>query len=462
MPPAIRPFPLKDELRECELFSAGKRIVQTLTRGGHTAYFAGGSVRDMLLGVSAKDIDIATSATPDEVQALFKKVTDLQGKCFGVVRVMEGEEVFEIATFRTDGEYKDGRRPEEVTFAGPEEDTARRDFTINGLYFDPLKEEVIDYVGGEKDLEAKTIRAIGDPHLRFEEDLLRLFRGVRFAAQLGFEIEPETWKALRERSPDSGSLAPERVREEMVKALCTPNPQQAFDLMDEAGLFHIWLPEVPVMKGVEQPPEFHPEGDVYVHVRMMIGMLKSPDPVLALGVLFHDIAKPDTFNVDETGRIRFNQHEHIGAEKTEEIMKRLRFSNRMIEDVCVLVKNHMAFKDTMNMRVAKLKRFMARETFELEMELHRIDCLCSWGGLDVYDFLREKQEEFSHEPIKPEPMVKGRDLIDLAIKPSPTMGQLLEKLMDEQLEGNFTDREAALARARELCAEQLCEEPKAD
>jgi tRNA nucleotidyltransferase/poly(A) polymerase len=435
------------------LGSSGKTarsLVEKLTKAGYTAYFAGGCVRDHLLQREAKDIDIATNATPDQVQKLFPKVTDLQGKAFGVVRVHYHGQSFEIAMFRHDGLYKDGRHPESVEPTTPEKDAARRDFTINGLFYDPVQEKIIDYVGGQVDLKKQWIRGIGDPVMRFTEDKLRLFRAVRFAAQLDFEMETETWKALCTLAPESKNLAPERVRDELVKALTSRNPLKAFDLFDQSGLFKVWIPEIEKMKGVEQPPQFHPEGDVFKHVRLMVSHLKNPDPILALGVLFHDIAKPDTYKVDHTGRIRFNEHEHIGARKTESILRRLRFSNDTIRDVCTLVANHMAFKDAPNMRLSTLKKFLARPTMDLEVELHRIDCSSSHRLLDIYEFILEKRGEISHEELKPEPLVNGNDLIELGVRPGKLLGQLLNTLLDEQLEGKLRSRDHALRRARAL------------
>ncbi len=433
-----------------ELIQAAEAVVRRLQEGGHEAYFAGGVVRDKLLGIEAKDVDIATSAHPDQVQELFQRATDLQGKIFGVVRVLQDEQVFEVATFRQDLEYQDGRRPEGVVFTTAEEDAQRRDFTVNGLFYDPVTDQVIDYVGGQDDLKAGVLRAIGDAEKRFREDHLRLFRAVRFSAQLGFEIEAETWQVICDLSELGGKLAPERVRDELVKCFCGPRPQRAMDLLVESGLMDEWIPEVSLMKGVEQPPEFHPEGDVYTHVHMMVGMLKNADPIVAFSVLLHDIAKPNTYSVDETGRIRFTAHETVGAEMAEEIMRRLRFSNQMVGAVKQSVAGHMKFKDAISMRVSTLKRFMSQPYFEQEMELHRIDCSCCHADLSIYDFIREKQEEFSKEPVMPDPLINGKDLMELGMKPGPMMGNLLTQLQDEQLEGLVTEREQALGRAREL------------
>ncbi|MEM6884388.1 MAG: CCA tRNA nucleotidyltransferase [Verrucomicrobiota bacterium] len=425
-------------------------VVRKLQDAGHEAYFAGGVVRDKLLGIRAQDVDIATSAHPDQVQELFARATDLQGKAFGVVRVLQDEEVFEVATFRQDLDYQDGRRPEGVVFTTAEEDAQRRDFTVNGLFYDPVADRVIDYIGGQEDLEAGVLRAIGDARQRFEEDHLRLFRAVRFSAQLGFEIEPETWRVICDLSELGGKLAPERVRDELIKCFSGPRPQRALDLLVDSGLMDQWIPEVSKMKGVEQPPEFHPEGDVYTHVHMMVGMLKNADPVVAFSVLLHDIAKPNTYSVDETGRIRFTMHETVGAEMAEEIMRRLRFPNQMVDAVQHCVANHMKFKDALSMRVSTLKRFMSQPYFEQEMELHRIDCSCCHADLSIYDFIRQKQEEFSKEPVMPDPLISGKDLMDLGMQPGPQMGKLLIQIQDEQLEGALKDREQALVRAREL------------
>ncbi len=425
-------------------------VAAMLRKAGHTAYFAGGCVRDLCLGRTPKDYDIATSALPEQVQEALPRVTDMHGKNFGVLRALEGGHTYEVATFRNDGAYSDGRRPAEVTFSTPEEDARRRDFTVNGMFLDPATDEVIDFVGGRADLEARTLRAIGDPEKRFREDHLRLYRAVRLAADLGFAIEPATWTAVKEWASLGANLAPERVRDELLRCFTGPDPGRAMDLLDEAALLEPWIPELRLLKGVEQPPQFHPEGDVYVHTRLMVGMLRNADPVLAFSVLLHDIAKPDTYTVDSNGRIRFNGHESLGAQMAEQILRRLRFSNDFIAGVSTCIANHMAFKDTTEMRVSKLKRFLARPTMETEMELHRIDCLACHADLSIHEFLRAKQAEFSSEPIMPEPMVNGHDLIALGAPPGSEIGRLLRILMDVQLEGRFSTREHALVRAKSL------------
>jgi poly(A) polymerase len=425
-------------------------IVRQLVQAGHVAVYAGGCVRDALLERPYPDVDIATSATPDQVQALFPKASDPQGKAFGVIRLRVDEHVFEIATFRVDGPYLDGRRPSSVTFTTAKEDARRRDFTVNGMFFDPLKNEVLDYVQGRTDLAAKTIRAIGDPVARFTEDRLRLFRALRFAVQLGFEIEPSTWKALVSLAPDSKVISPERVRDELVKIFISPNPALGLDLMHDSGLLAVWIPELLEMRGCAQSPEHHPEGDVWVHTRLLLTQLKNPSPVLAFSALLHDVGKPRTSKTEPNGRIRFFGHEGVGARMAEEILRRLRFSNDDIGAITACIANHMAFKDAPHMRVSTLKRMLARPTFSEELELHRIDCTSSHGQLDIHAFLQDKLSEFSQEEIKPKPLVTGHDLQELGAKPGPAMGKILHQLMDEQLEGKIADRAGALTRAKEL------------
>jgi len=425
-------------------------IVRQLAQAGHVAVYAGGCVRDALLERAYPDVDIATSATPDQVQALFPKASDPQGKAFGVIRLRMDEHVFEIATFRVDGPYLDGRRPSSVIFTTAEEDARRRDFTINGMFFDPLKNEVLDYVQGRTDLAAKSIRAIGDPVARFTEDRLRLFRALRFAVQLDFEIEPSTWKALVSLAPESKVISPERVRDELVKVFISPNPARGLDLMYDSGLLAVWIPELLEMRGCAQSPEHHPEGDVWVHTRLLLTHLKNPSPVLAFSALLHDVGKPRTSKTEPNGRIRFFGHEGVGARMAEEILRRLRFSNDDIGAITACIANHMAFKDAPHMRVSTLKRMLARPTFSEELELHRIDCSSSHGQLDIHAFLQNKLSEFSQEEIKPKPLVTGHDLQELGAKPGPAMGKILHQLMDEQLEGKIADRAGALTRAKEL------------
>ena len=420
-------------------------IVRRLREAGHEAYFAGGCVRDRLLGKEAQDIDVATSARPDEVQRLFRR-TLLVGAHFGVVVVVEGGMNFEVATFRTDGEYRDGRRPEEVVFTTAEGDARRRDFTVNGLFFDPIGDRVIDFVGGVKDLESRTIRAIGVARERLSEDKLRVLRGVRFAAVLDFGIEPGTWRAIQEAAPEVRVVSVERIRDELQKVFGSPRRVRGLDLLEASGLLDVVLPEVAALRGCEQPPEFHPEGDVYVHTREMLGLLNAEaDLALVWATLLHDVGKPVCRRVDAEGRIRFNGHEHVGAETAKRILRRLRFSNSFVEDCVEMVRNHMAFKDAPNMRVSKLKRFMARPTFERELELHRVDCLGSHGSLAIYEFLQTKRREFQEEPLIPKRILSGDDLIAMGWKPGPLFREVLDGVQTLQLEGKLESREEALA-----------------
>jgi len=425
-------------------------IVVQLQHAGHTAYFAGGAVRDHLLGVQAKDYDIATSARPEEVQKLFPRVTDLTGKSFGVVRIMVGDESYEVATFRQDGLYKDGRRPESVSFATAEEDAQRRDFTVNGLFYDPVAEKLIDYVGGEADLRAGVIRAIGNPADRFEEDHLRLMRAVRFATRLYFKIEPKTWEAICALAPKIRTVSAERIRDELNKIFTADKPELGLDLLDQSGLLKEVLPDIAALHGVEQPPQFHPEGDVFKHTRLMLSKIEHPNLELALGVLYHDVGKKPTSKTDENGRIRFNEHESVGAEMAEQIMTGLRYDNKTIHTVRELVQHHMQFKDVPHMRPSTLKRMMARPTFQLELELHRIDCASSHGDLKHYEFLTEQLKNMSAEEIDPPALITGRDLMAMGLPPGKVFGKILEAVRVAQLEGTVQTRAEALALAHKL------------
>ncbi|MBV9875861.1 MAG: CCA tRNA nucleotidyltransferase [Verrucomicrobia bacterium] len=420
------------------------KLVRRLRESGFIAYFAGGCVRDALLRKQPKDIDIATDAEPDEVQKLFARTVAVGAK-FGVVRVLEGGFEFEVATFRSDGVYLDGRRPVSVTFSSPEEDAKRRDFTINGMFYDPIADQVVDFVDGKSDLEHRLVRAIGNPSERFSEDHLRLLRAVRFAVALDFEIAPATWKALTEKAYQIRTVSHERIRDELMKIMGDPHRVRGLDLLDQSGLLKNILPEVSQMHGCEQPPQFHPEGDVYVHTRLMLSLLPADvSPLLALSVLLHDIGKPVTYSFDEVDqRIRFNGHDQVGADMATEILSRFRFSNEEIDTVVEAIRNHMVFKDTPNMRPAKLRRFMGRQNFSLELELHRVDCLGSHGDLQTYDLLINKQKEFENEPIIPPPLITGRDLIALGLKPGPRFGEILEAVQTAQLDGEIKDRAGA-------------------
>ncbi len=424
-------------------------VAARLRQSGHIAYFAGGCVRDTVRGLVPKDYDIATDARPEAVQSLFPH-TFAVGAHFGVIIVLENGFQFEVATFRSDEAYIDGRHPSAVHFSSPEEDAQRRDFTINGMFYDPVAEKLIDFVGGRADIDANLVRAIGDPAQRFAEDRLRMLRAVRFATVLDYQIDQKTWEALATNAESINQISAERIRDELVSIFHSPNRVRGWDLLDSSGLMRAILPELEAMKGVLQPEQFHPEGDVFVHTRLMLQLLPQEVPVpLVLAVLFHDVGKPVTATVDQTGRIRFNEHDRIGAQMTEATMRRLRFSGAEIEATVEMVRQHMVFKDVPNMRVAKLKRFMARPTFDDELELHRVDCESSHRMLDNYEFLLRKRQEFTNEPIIPPPLVRGDDLIALGLKPGPKFGEILEAVETRQLEGALRTREKALEWVKE-------------
>jgi poly(A) polymerase len=420
-----------------------RMIAKALKDKGFIAYFAGGCVRDHLRGQKPQDFDIATTATPEKVEKIFRRTIPV-GKQFGVMIVVEEDIPFEVATFRCEGGYQNGRHPTRVSFTQPEEDAKRRDFTVNGMFYDPFAEKVIDFVEGMKDLPLKVIRAIGDPAARFEEDKLRLLRAIRFASTLGFEIEKKTWEALCKKASKIREVSLERIREELVKIFTRSGAARGFTLLSESGLMKEILPEVDAMRGVKQPENFHPEGDVYEHTRLLLEHLQPPvSTTLAFSALFHDIGKPKTSAVRK-GRLTFYEHSEEGVKIAREIMRRLRFSNEEIEGVSECVANHMKFMDVQKMRAGKLKQFISRPHFEEEMELHRLDCTASHGMLDNLTFLRDKLKEYEHEELKPKPFVNGHDLMELGMKPGRAMKPLLEEAFVLQLEGRFKNREDAL------------------
>jgi putative nucleotidyltransferase with HDIG domain len=420
-------------------------IIRRLRDAGNQAYLVGGCVRDLLLGHTPKDFDVASSAQPEELLRLFPGA-DQVGAHFGVVLVHEDGAQVEVATFRSDLEYQDGRHPSGVHFeTDPAADVLRRDFTINAILLDPLNQEVIDLTGGRADLAAGLIRAIGDPARRFQEDHLRLLRAVRFAARLGFEIEAQTFIAIRALAPLIRTVSAERVRDEIVRILTEGAARRGFELLDATGLLEQILPEVTALKGVAQPPEFHPEGDVWTHTLLMLEGLQDPSVTLALGVLLHDIGKPATFRIAD--RIRFDGHVERGVEIAHGILTRLRFPNHVVDGVEALIGNHMKFMDVPRMRESTLKRFMRQPDFEEHMALHRLDCLSSHGSVENYDFIRRKQEEVPPEHLKPAPLLTGRDLIAAGYRPGPAFGDVLHRIEDAQLEGRVSSRDEALAMA---------------
>lgn len=426
-------------------------LARRLRAAGHEALFAGGCVRDRLLEKKPQDYDIATSATPEQVLELFPGGNEV-GAHFGVVIVKHHGVFVEVATFRTDGSYRDGRHPESVTFSTPEDDAKRRDFTVNGLFEQPEQGKVIDFVGGLADLEARVLRAIGDPVARFSEDALRLLRAIRFATTLDFEIEPQTRTAITACAHLLTRISPERIRDEFSKILVSPRRRRGVELLVDTGLMAHVVPEFLPTIGCEQPPEWHPEGDVYTHTCIMLEMLEPDAPLdLCLAVLFHDIGKPPCQTFED--RIRFNGHDAKGAEMAETILRRLRYPNDVIGAVVPMVARHMQFMNVQQMRTAKLKRFMAEPTFPKEMELHRVDCGSSNGFTDNYEFLQSKGGEFAAEPLIPPPLVTGRDLIQLGLTPGPRFREILEAIQTEQLEGRILDRGPALAYLKEIAAE---------
>ena len=426
-------------------------IVRRLREKGFSAYLVGGCVRDLLLGIQPKDWDIATDARPEEIQKLFRKTIPVGAK-FGVVIVRLRGKNYEVATFRRDLEYKDGRHPKGVEFAGPREDALRRDFTINGMFYDPIEDKILDFVGGKKDLKKGIIRAIGEPEQRFEEDKLRMLRAVRFSARFKFPIEPKTKSAIKKLAPKILEVSPERIREELIQIFTQKNPDLGLELMDELGLLEPILPEVSAMKGVPQPPQFHPEGDVFTHTKLMLGLMKKPSPELAFAVLLHDIGKPQTISFED--RIRFNNHTVVGAEMAEQILRRLRFSNQQIKIITSLVRDHLKFMEVKKMRESTLKKFLLSENFDLHLELHRLDCLASHKDLSSYRFVKKKLEEFKEElekqKKKPKRLITGDDLIAMGLKPGPIFREILSAVEDAQLEGKIKTRKHALEWVKEF------------
>ena len=428
--------------RKTEKYRGAVEIVRTLKKAGHEALMVGGCVRDLLRKRAPKDFDVATSARPEQVAKLFRRTIPV-GVQFGVQMVLKGDTPYEVATFRTDQEYKDGRHPEGVIFTGPKEDALRRDFTVNGLFYDPMKKRVIDYVGGKEDLKRKLIRAIGEPARRFAEDRLRMLRAVRFAANLDFQIDPDTFKAVQKSSEGIVQVSPERIRDELVKLFTGPHPGRGLLLLDECGLLQVILPEVARMKGVAQPPEFHPEGDVFIHTRMVLDGLKNSSAIVAMGALLHDVGKPPTFRIAD--RIRFDGHDRVGRKMAEQICRRLRFSNAETEAICELVGDHMRFKDVRQMRLSTLKRFMAKPTFQEELMLHRADCMASHKDLSNWRFMRRQLRRLPKEEIKPKPLVNGHDLLRLGYAEGPAIGVILKAVEERQLERELSSKSEALA-----------------
>jgi poly(A) polymerase len=438
-----------------------EHICRTLRSAGYQAYFVGGCVRDILLHREPADYDVATDATPERVEQIFPNSL-MVGAKFGVVVVMQesapsddasgAPATVEVATFRSDVGYSDGRHPDQVVYASSaQEDVQRRDFTINGLLLDPETNEVLDYVGGREDLRAGIIRAIGRPEERFREDKLRMLRAVRFAARFGYTIESETLRAIRKLAPEIGQVSAERVRHELTKLLTEGAARRGFELLDETRLLPQLLPEIARMKGVEQPPQFHPEGDVWIHTLLMLeGLPPQSSPTLAWGVLLHDVGKPPTFTPPSgpNGRIRFDRHVEVGTRMAKEICERLRFSNDDTAQIASLVANHLRFKDVPQMKRSTLKRFVRLDRFDEHMELHRLDCSSSHRNLENYEFMRRFLAETPPEEVRPIRLLTGDDLIGLGFRPGPEFREILDAVEDAQMEGNISSHEDALIWAR--------------
>jgi poly(A) polymerase len=429
-------------------------IVRRLQEAGFSAFWVGGCVRDFLLGRPPGDYDIVTSALPEQIEALFRRTLPV-GRKFGVIVVVEHRQPFQVATFRAEADYQDGRRPGRVVFGDAMADARRRDFTVNGLFYDPVSRQLHDWVGGEADLRARIIRTIGAPAERFAEDHLRLLRAVRFAAQLDFTLEGDTFTALQAHAHKIKGISAERIREELLKLLRPPHASRALELLRQSGLLEQVLPEIAPTIACEQSPDFHPEGTVFNHLRLMLQHLPpDADAALPWAVLLHDVAKPVTASADpETGGIHFYGHEKIGADMSAAILGRLKFPRKEIEAVANAVRYHMQFKDAMQMRKSTLRRLLMRPTFPLELELHRLDCLGSHGRLDVYDFLVAQAKELEQQPQIRPPLLKGDDLIALSMKPGPALGALLAEIREKQLQDELKTKAEARRWARDRLEE---------
>jgi poly(A) polymerase len=424
-----------------------RAVIGKLRSASHQAWLVGGCVRDLLLGTKPKDYDVATDARPDRIMDLFPR-SGRVGAHFGVVLVRDAFSQVEVATFRSDLDYEDGRRPGVVRFeSDPRQDVLRRDFTVNGLLMDPDTGEVLDYVGGRADLEHRLIRAIGDAEARFREDHLRMLRAIRFAARLRFSIDPQTFDAIRANHRLILRVSAERIRDELVRILTEGGARRGFEMLDASGLLADILPEVAAMKGIEQPPEFHPEGDVWVHTLLMLGQLRRPSPALALGALLHDVGKPQTFHVAE--RIRFDGHVEEGVRIAREILSRLRFSREESAQVESLVANHMKFKDVPQMKESTLKRFLRMPQFDEHLELHRLDCMSSHKRLEIFELVGRKLADMTDEHLKPERLLTGADLIAAGYEPGPQFTEMLRVVEDAQLEGQVQTAGEAMELLRE-------------
>ncbi len=436
----LKPFP-------SELLDFAREVVVELRKAGHKAFCVGGCARDTLLGIEPKEYDITTSATPEEVSEIFPHIVPI-GVSFGVILVITGKYQFEVATFRKDQSYTDGRHPDKVIYSSEEqEDVRRRDFTINGMLYDPIEEEVIDYVDGIRDIKSKIVQTIGDPYERFNEDKLRMMRAIRFSSRYNFELNLDTFQAIEKLAVDITQVSSERIRDEITKIITQSNPGHGLNMLSVSGLLKYILPDVEIMNGVEQPPEFHPEGDVFIHTCLVLDKLHKNQggvvsPELAIGALLHDVGKPPTFSVSD--RIRFNGHDKLGADMSKKICRELKFSNKQIEVIYALIRDHLKFKDVFNMKKSTLKRFIGMPHFEEHMALHLADCQASHGLTAAYDFVMQKYNDFEEEEIKPAPLISGRELIEMGYKPGPLFSDILNFVEEAQLEGEITNTQEAI------------------
>lgn len=427
------------------------QIVKTLNDHGYAGYWVGGCVRDMLMGRDPHDYDIATNAPPYVVEKIFPRTVAV-GKQFGVIVVLMNSDQFQVTTFRAESDYQDGRHPGVVTFGDPKADALRRDFTVNGMFYDPIKDEVIDYVGGQADLQAKLVRAIGAPFERFNEDYLRILRAIRFAAQLNFSIEPQTFEAITKCAHLITKVSAERVRDELLRLFAPPHAARGLELLRQTGLLKVILPEIADTFGCEQSPEYHPEGCVYTHILKMLEQLPNDaSPTLVWAVLLHDVGKPVTArqNPDDDKKT-FYGHDIVGAQIAREILQRLKFPNKEIEDIVICVQKHMQLKDAPRMKSSTLRKMLARPTFPIELELHRLDCLSASRDLSVYEFLRKQCNDLKAPVPLPPPLVKGTDLIALGFSQGPILGQVLKEIREKQLLNEIKTKEEALQFAKQF------------
>jgi len=427
-----------------QIYQDACEIVRKLKDKGFSAYFAGGSVRDMIMGLPSDDIDIVTSAKPDEIEKIFPQTYDI-GAAFGIINVVENGENFEVATFREERGYADGRHPDEITYTDdPRLDAKRRDFTINSMFYDPIEDEIVDFEGGIEDIKNKVLRTVGNANARFSEDYLRILRAVRFSTRFGFILDSSTAEGIINNIDGLKKISNERIRDELNKMFTGNAPAGALRELANLGILDIILPEIGALRGVEQPKEFHPEGDVFVHTALMLELMEESSVELAWSVILHDVGKPATFSIGDDGIEHFYSHDKVGAKIAEKILKRLKFSNSEIDNIVSAVRNHMKFAHVQEMRKSKLKRLMAEPSFSLQLDLHKLDCISSHGKLDNYFFLKDILDNPEIEIELPKPLITGHDLIKLGVKPGPKMGKILREISDLQLEGKLSSKESAL------------------